>query len=94
MRSILAAALALEPLSLSGPQSPAKVFREGDEVVLSDGPYRRTPGIFRRLRNDVAWADITERNGQTRSHPIAWLALAPSKTAGVPSDPPVGPELK
>jgi hypothetical protein len=49
-------------------------FREGDEVVLADGTYEGTPGIFLRLREDVNWADISERNGAIRSHPVAWLA--------------------
>ena len=50
------------------------VFREGDEVVLAKGTYPGTPGVFLRLREDVNWADITERNGSIRSHPVAWLA--------------------
>ena len=49
------------------------VFREGDEVVLAEGTYQGTPGVFIRLREDVSWADITERNGSIRSHPVAWL---------------------
>jgi hypothetical protein len=49
------------------------VFREGDEVVLADGTYQGTPGVFVRLKNDANWADITERNGIVRSHPVAWL---------------------
>jgi len=49
------------------------IFREGDEVVLSQGTYQGTFGVFVRLRKDVNWADITERNGSTRSHPVAWL---------------------
>jgi len=48
-------------------------FREGDEVVLGEGTYQGTMGIFVRLRKDVNWADITERNGSIRSHPVAWL---------------------
>ena len=48
-------------------------FREGDEVVLAEGPYQGTPGVFVRLRKDVNWADIAERNGSVRSHPVAWL---------------------
>jgi hypothetical protein len=48
-------------------------FREGDEVVLAEGTYQGTLGIFVRLRKDVNWADITERNGSVRSHPVAWL---------------------
>ena len=58
------------------------VFHEGDEVVLADGTYQGTPGIFVRLRKDVNWADITERNGNIRSHPVAWLAHSTSTTPG------------
>ena len=49
------------------------VFHEGDEVVLAHGTYQGTLGVFVRLRNDANWADITERNGSIRSHPVAWL---------------------
>ena len=49
-------------------------FREGDEVVLAEGPYQGTLGVFLRLRQDANWADITERNGSIRSHPVEWLA--------------------
>ncbi len=52
------------------------LFQEGDEVVLAIGTYQGTPGVFLRLRQDTAWADITERNGSVRSHPVAWLAHA------------------
>ena len=52
------------------------VFREGDEVVLTRGIYEGTPGVFLRLKKDVNWADITERNGSIRSHPVAWLAYS------------------
>jgi len=52
-------------------------FRQGDEVVLAKGTYQGTVGVFRRLREDVNWADITESNGTIRSHPVAWLALGP-----------------
>ena len=51
-------------------------FREGDEVVLAEGSYQGTLGIFLRLKKDVKWADITERNGAVRSHPVEWLAHA------------------
>jgi hypothetical protein len=52
----------------------ATAFREGDEVVLAEGTYQGTPGVFLRLKEDINWADITERNGSIRSHPVAWLA--------------------
>lgn len=50
------------------------VFREGDEVLLAEGTYQGTRGVFLRLKKDTNWADITERNGSIRSHPVAWLA--------------------
>ena len=50
------------------------VFHEGDEVVLAEGTYQGTPGVFLRLRPDVNWADIAERSGRIRSHPVRWLA--------------------
>jgi hypothetical protein len=49
-------------------------YREGDEVVLTKGSYPGTRGVFLRLKEDAAWADITEPNGRIRSHPLAWLA--------------------
>jgi hypothetical protein len=52
------------------------VFREGDGVVLARGTYQGTFGIFGRLRADVKWAEITERNGDIRSHPVEWLELS------------------
>ena len=48
-------------------------FREGDEVVLAEGTYPGTLGVFLRLKEDVNWADIAERSGVVRSHPVAWL---------------------
>jgi hypothetical protein len=53
-------------------------FREGDEVVLAEGSYQGTPGVFLHLKEDPNWADIRERNGSVRSHPMAWLAHAGS----------------
>ena len=42
--------------------------------MLAKGTYQGTPGVFLRLDEDVRWADITERNGSVRSHPVEWLA--------------------
>jgi len=64
----------------TGLVSPA--FHEGDEVVLAEGSYQGALGIFLRLKKDVNWADITERNGRIRSHPVVWLAHANSTTPG------------
>jgi len=50
------------------------LFREGDSVVLVRGTYQGTPGVFLRLRADPRWADVTERDGIVRSHPLEWLA--------------------
>jgi len=49
-------------------------FRGGDEVVLTAGTYPGTQGIFLRLKEDTHWADVRERDGRIRSHPLAWLA--------------------
>jgi hypothetical protein len=51
-------------------------FQPGDHVVLAKGTYQGTTGIFIRLCPDPRWADITERNGTVRSHPVEWLAAA------------------
>jgi hypothetical protein len=56
------------------------VFREGDQVVLAEGTYQGTQGLFVRLNDDVNWAQITERNGRVRSHPVVWLAHATAAT--------------
>jgi len=53
-------------------------FREGDEVVLDQGSYQGTPGVFVGFQKDINWANIRERDGSLRSHPVAWLAHAPS----------------
>ena len=59
------------------PVGPAS--RGGDEVLLAEGTYQGTLGIFLRLREDPRWADIMERNGKIRSHPVAWL-VRPQET--------------
>ena len=59
--------------------SPAvSAFHEGDEVVLANGTYQGTPGVFLGLKRDAGWADIKEPDGSVRSHPLAWLAHAVS----------------
>lgn len=57
-------------------------FREGDEVVLAQGSYQGTLGVFLRLKEDVNWADITERSGAVRSHPVIWLAHSATAIPG------------
>jgi hypothetical protein len=59
-------------------------FQEGDEVVLALGSYQGALGVFLRLKEDAAWADIRERNGDIRSHPVAWLAYAAKAAPGNP----------
>jgi hypothetical protein len=58
------------------------VFHEGDEVVLAEGTYQGTLGVFLRLTKDANWADISERNGRIRHHPMVWLAHAPEPKRG------------
>ena len=60
-------------------RTDGSAFREGDEVVLDRGTYQGTPGVFLRLRKGIKWADITERDGAVWSHPVEWLAHAPSE---------------
>ncbi|MBI2688458.1 MAG: hypothetical protein HYX27_19310 [Acidobacteria bacterium] len=57
-------------------------FQEGDEVVLARGTYPGTLGVFLRLKEDVNWADIRERNGDIRSHPVIWLAHSAKAALG------------
>jgi hypothetical protein len=57
-------------------------FREGDEVVLAEGTYQGTQGVFVRFRQDIRWADIKERNGAVRSHPVAWLGHSTDAVGG------------
>jgi hypothetical protein len=58
-----------------------RTFHEGDEVVLAEGTYQGTLGVFLHLTKDPNWADITERNGAIRMHPMIWLAPAPNPRA-------------
>jgi hypothetical protein len=58
---------------MMSPRPVGPAFREGDEVVLAEGTYQGTLGVFLQLREDVNWADIMERNGSIRRHPVAWL---------------------
>jgi hypothetical protein len=53
-------------------------FHEGDQVVLAQGSYQGTLGVFLRLKEDPNWADITEPAGNVRSHPVRWLAHSPA----------------
>ena len=48
-------------------------FQEGQEVVLDNGTYCGTLGVFIRLKDDVNWAEIQEQNGAVRSHPVTWM---------------------
>jgi len=57
-------------------------FRKGDEVELVAGSYQGTLGVFVGLREDVKWADIAERNGDVRRHPVEWLGHAKARTSG------------
>jgi hypothetical protein len=51
-------------------------FHRGDQVVLAAGTYQGTLGVFLQLRPDANWAEIAEREGTVRCHPVAWMAHA------------------
>ena len=61
---------------MTNPKVAVPAFQEGDEVVLAEGTYQGTPGVFLHFNQDVNWADIREQSGRVRSHPVAWLAHA------------------
>lgn len=67
------------------------VFHEGDQVVLAEGTYQGDLGVFVRLKDDFNWADIMERDGSVRSHPVAWLrrfhGADPRLAAPTPAEP-------
>ena len=67
-------------MASNGPTDTA--FREGEEVVLAKGSYQGTLGVFVGLKKDVNWADIKERNGSIRSHPVEWLAPSTAAIRG------------
>jgi hypothetical protein len=67
---------------MTASRESAGAFQEGDKVVLAEGTYQGTPGVFLRLRGDVKWADITERNGSIRSHPVTLLAHSGGAVTG------------
>ena len=48
-------------------------FRAADDVVLAEGTFQCTPGVFLKLTDDVNWAEIKEYNGIVRSHLVIWL---------------------
>jgi hypothetical protein len=54
----------------------SRPFQSGDLVVLAEGTYQGTPGVFVCFKPDANWADLKERNGAVRSHPVAWLRHA------------------
>jgi hypothetical protein len=68
--------------NMTGTINVHEVLHEGDEVVLRAGTYQGTPGTFLRLREDANWADVAERNGVIRCHPVAWLTLSATHLAG------------
>lgn len=59
---------------MTTPRQDNRPFDAGDPVVLAEGTYQGTSGIFLRLRPDIHWADIQETGGRIRSHPVVWLA--------------------
>ena len=48
--------------------------------MLNNGTYTGTMGVFIRMKDDANWADIKEKNGTVRSHPVIWLMHHVGKT--------------
>jgi hypothetical protein len=49
-------------------------------VVLAQGTYQGTFGVYLQPKKDINWAEITESNGMVRSHPVEWLDHIPGET--------------
>ena len=61
----------------------APTFREGDEVVLAEGTYQGTLGVFLRLdKRRQLGGNHANAMASIRSHPMAWLAHAPDRPTG------------
>jgi len=64
----------LQQMLIPAPETEGDAnFRAGDNVVLAEGTFQCTPGVFLKLTDDVNWAEIKEYNGIVRSHPVIWL---------------------
>lgn len=59
--------------SRNGNFAAADFTRRG---VLTQGTFRGTLGVLLHFGEDIEWADVAERNGNTHSRPVAWIALA------------------
>ncbi len=83
MQTIGATGLAIVPRPVTSEKTPpVDTFHEGDEVVLANGTHQGTLGVFLQLTPDANWAEIRERDGGIRNHPIVWLAHSNSTTPG------------
>ena len=71
-------------------KTDGRTFHKGDMVVLDQGTYQGTSGEFVRLLKDVNWAEIRECDGSLWSHPVIWLAHAPSAETGIKRSRPSG----
>jgi len=61
-------------------------FCVGDPVVvLYQGLHNGMPGRFVGLREDPNWADIEERDGSIRKHPVLWLRRPEDVRTSVPA---------
>ena len=56
------------------------IFHEGEEIVLVEGTYQGTLGVFVRFRDDVGWAEIAERRVTSEVTPSRGLAILWRKT--------------
>ena len=55
-------------------------FRAGDDVFMPEGPCQGTPGVFLALGEDANWAEIRQRGGAVKRHPVIWMRHAGPET--------------
>jgi len=48
-------------------------FIKGNKIVLAEGTYQGTRGVFVAYKDDENWADLLEENGCVRCHPVGWM---------------------
>jgi hypothetical protein len=48
-------------------------FRVRGKVARAEAPYQGIPEVLLRVREDISWAEIRERDSMVRCHPVRWV---------------------